>query len=134
MAALGLLALLPLGLSSKPLNTPGVLYGLVAGGCWATYIYFGRKAGAAHGGQIAALGMVVGSIVILPIGAVQAGAQLLSPAILPTALAVALLSSALPYSLERRPCPCCRRARSACSSAWTRRWPRSRAYRCWASV
>jgi inner membrane transporter RhtA len=100
MAALGLLALLPLGLSSKPLNTQGVLYGLVAGGCWAAYIYFGRKAGAAHGGQTAALGMLVGAIVVVPIGAVQAGAQLLSPAILPAALAVALLSSALPYSLE----------------------------------
>lgn len=100
MAALGLLALLPLGLSSKPLNTSGVLYGLVAGGCWAAYIYFGRKAGAAHGGQTAALGMLAGAIVVVPIGAVQAGAQLLSPALLPAALAVALLSSALPYSLE----------------------------------
>lgn len=100
MAALGLLALLPLGLGSKPLDAGGVGCGLVAGICWALYIHFGRKAGAAHGGQITALGMVIGSIVIVPIGVAEAGTQLFSPAILPAALIVALLSSALPYSLE----------------------------------
>jgi inner membrane transporter RhtA len=100
MAALGLLALLPLGLESKPLDPSGVAYALAAGVCWALYIFFGRKAGAAHGGQTTALGMVVGAVVIVPIGAAQAGAQLFSPAILPAALGVALLSSALPYSLE----------------------------------
>lgn len=100
MAVLGLLALLPLGLESKPLDVLGVGCGLTAGLCWALYIFYGRKAGAAHGGQTTALGMVVGAIVIAPIGAATSGAQLLSPAILPAALAVALVSSALPYSLE----------------------------------
>jgi inner membrane transporter RhtA len=100
MAALGLLALLPLGLGSKPLDSVGVGCALAAGLCWALYIFFGRKAGAAHGGQTTALGMVVGAIVIVPFGAAQSGAQLFSPAILPVALTVALLSSALPYSLE----------------------------------
>lgn len=102
MAALGLVALLPLGLGleSKPLDVLGVGFGLAAGLCWALYIFYGRKAGAAHGGQTTALGMVVGAVVIAPIGAAQAGTQLFSPAILPVALGVALLSSALPYSLE----------------------------------
>jgi inner membrane transporter RhtA len=100
MAALGLLALLPVGLGSRSLDPKGVACGLAAGVCWALYIHFGRKAGAAHGGQTTALGMVVGAIVIVPIGVLQAGAQLISPSILPTALTVALLSSALPYSLE----------------------------------
>jgi inner membrane transporter RhtA len=100
MAALGLLALLPVGLGSKPLDLLGVGCALAAGMCWALYIFFGRKAGAAHGGQTTALGMVIGAIVIVPIGVAQAGAQLFSPAILPAALGVALLSSALPYSLE----------------------------------
>jgi inner membrane transporter RhtA len=74
--------------------------GLAAGVFWALYIHFGRKAGAAHGGQITALGMVIGAIVTVPIGVAQAGAHLLSPAILPAALGMALLSSAVPYSLE----------------------------------
>jgi len=100
MAALGLLALLPLGLGSKALDVVGFGCALAAGLCWALYIFFGRKAGAAHGGQTTALGMVVGAIVIVPIGAAQSGVHLLSPAILPTAFVVALLSSALPYSLE----------------------------------
>ena len=100
MAALGLLALLPLGLGSRPLDVLGVGCALAAGLCWALYIFFGRKAGAAHGGQTTAWGMLIGAIVILPIGVAESGAQLVSLAILPTALAVALLSSALPYSLE----------------------------------
>ena len=100
MAALGLIALLPLGLESQPLDTLGVIYGLAAGVFWALYIFYGRKAGAAHGGQTTALGMVIGAVVIVPVGAAQAGMHLLSPAILPAALGVALLSSAVPYSLE----------------------------------
>jgi inner membrane transporter RhtA len=100
MAALGLLALLPLGLGSKPLDLTGAGCALAAGLCWALYIWFGRKAGAAHGARTTALGMVVGAVAIVPIGIAQCGAQLFAPAILPTALGVALLSSALPYSLE----------------------------------
>jgi inner membrane transporter RhtA len=87
-------------MSSQPLPASGVLYALAAGFFWAMYIFYGRKAGAAHGGQTTALGMVVGAIVVVPIGVAQAGAHLFSPAILPAALGVALLSSALPYSLE----------------------------------
>jgi inner membrane transporter RhtA len=100
MAALGLLALLPLGLGSKQLDPLGVGCGLAAGACWALYIHFGRIAGAAHGGQTTALGMLIGAIMIMPIGAASAGMQLFSPAIWPAAVGVALLSSAIPYSLE----------------------------------
>jgi inner membrane transporter RhtA len=100
MAGAGLLALLPIGFGSAQLDLLGVVCGLAAGACWALYIHYGRKAGAAHGGQTTALGMLIGAVVIVPIGAAQAGMQLLSPAILPAALGVALLSSAIPYSLE----------------------------------
>jgi len=100
MALFGLLALLPQGLGSQSLDSTGVAYALAAGAFWAAYIYFGRKAGAAHGGQITALGMLVGALVVVPVGVVQEGALLVSWAVLPLALAVALLSSAIPYSLE----------------------------------
>jgi inner membrane transporter RhtA len=100
LAVLGLLALLPLGLDSKTLAPSGMGFALGAGLCWALYIVFGQKAGAAHGGQTAALGTLIGAVVIVPIAVTQAGDRLLSPAILPAALGVALLSSALPYSLE----------------------------------
>jgi inner membrane transporter RhtA len=100
LAGLGLVALLPLGLGGHPLSGLGVLYALGAGACWALYILFGRRAGAAHGGQITSLGTVIGAVMIVPIGFAHSGAALLAPAILPLALGVAVLSSALPYSLE----------------------------------
>ena len=73
---------------------------MAAGVCWALYIVFGQKAGAAHGGVTTAMGTAVAAVVIAPIGVMQAGGSLLDPAILPAALGVAVLSSALPYSLE----------------------------------
>jgi inner membrane transporter RhtA len=97
---------MPLGLGSAPLPPLGVIYGFAAGVCWALYIVFGRKAGAAHGGKAAhggqtvALGTLIGAVVIVPIGFAHGGVQLFSAAILPTAVAIAFLSSALPYSLE----------------------------------
>jgi inner membrane transporter RhtA len=91
---------LPWGRESKPLDPAGIAYALAAGVCWALYIVFGQKAGNAHGGQTAALGTLAAAIVIMPIGIAQSGTALLSPALLPTACAMALLSSALPYSLE----------------------------------
>jgi inner membrane transporter RhtA len=100
LAALGLLALLPLGHASAPMSMIGIAFALAAGICWALYIVFGQKAGAAHGGATAALGTLVGAIVIAPIGVAHAGAALFAPALLPAACGVALLSSALPYSLE----------------------------------
>ena len=100
LAAAGLIVLLPWGRESKPLDPAGIAYALAAGVCWALYIVFGQKAGTAHGGQTAALGTLAAAIVIMPIGIAQSGTALLSPALLPTACAMALLSSALPYSLE----------------------------------
>jgi inner membrane transporter RhtA len=100
LAALGLTALLPLGLGGAPLSGLGIAYALAAGACWALYIVFGRRAGTAHGGQITSLGTVIGAFVIVPIGFAQSGTQLFSPSILPVAIGVAVLSSALPYSLE----------------------------------
>jgi len=100
LAVLGLAALLPLGMGGAPLSGLGIAYALAAGACWALYIVFGRSAGSAHGGQITSLGTTIGAFVIVPIGFAQNGTQLFSPAILPIAVGVAVLSSALPYSLE----------------------------------
>ena len=120
MAALGLVALLPLGFRSP---SHWILHGvgcaLAAGLCWALYIFFGRKAGAAHGGQTTALGMVVGAIVIVPFGAAQAGTQLFSPGavILPVALTVvAAVERAFLIRSRCWPCRTCRRAEPSASS------------------
>ncbi len=100
LAVIGVLMVLPLGGASHALDWLGILYALAAGGCWALYIVYGRRAGLQSGGQTTAMGMLIGAVVIAPIGVAHAGAALLKPEILPIALAIAFLSSALPYSLE----------------------------------
>jgi inner membrane transporter RhtA len=96
----GLLLLLPLGLTSTGVDPLGALLALGTGACWALYIVFGQKAGAGHGVQMTAVGVVIAAVCALPFGIAQAGAALFTPDILPAAVAVAVLSTALPYSLE----------------------------------
>jgi inner membrane transporter RhtA len=100
LAVLGLLALLPPSRNGQPLALQGVTLALLAGGCWALYIIYGRRAGISHGGASTALGMLVGALFIVPIGLVQNGTALLAPRILLYGCVVALVSSAVPYSLE----------------------------------
>ena len=99
LAVIGLALLIPMG-QTDALDLTGALYALGAGVCWAAYILFGQKAGADHGVQTAALGVVIAAIFIAPFGVAHAGAALLDPALIPVALGVAILSTALPYSLE----------------------------------
>lgn len=100
LAALGLIALLPFSRDSQPLALQGVGLALVAGVCWALYIIYGRRAGTTHGGPSTALGMLLSALFIVPIGLAKNGTALLAPNILLYGSAVALISSALPYSLE----------------------------------
>lgn len=100
LAVAGLLLLIPVGQTGASIDPIGTLYALGAGVCWALYILYGQKAGAENGIQTAALGVVIAALFVAPIGIVHAGSALLTPALLPIALAVAVLSTALPYSLE----------------------------------
>lgn len=100
LAVLGLWLLLPTGASSASLDPTGVCLALGAGVCWAAYIIFGQKAGTEHGRHTVALGTWVAALLVLPAGLWQAGADLFAVDLLPIALGVAVLSSALPYSLE----------------------------------
>jgi inner membrane transporter RhtA len=99
-AAIGLLFLLPITRSSGGLDPVGVLFALAAGVCWASYIVFGKRAGHAHGAAASTWGALIAACAVVPIGAVSAGRALLSPRVLPLGFAVAILSSALPYTLE----------------------------------
>jgi inner membrane transporter RhtA len=96
----GLLLLLPLRGQAHALDPLGVLYALGAGVGWALYIVLGQKAGAAHGGDAVTWGTSVAALLALPVGLAHAGGALFSLPLLPAALGVAVLSSALPYSLE----------------------------------
>ncbi len=96
----GLVLLLPWRAQVDTLDTVGVLYAMGSAVGWAAYILLGRRAGAAFGGDTVALGSAIGALVAVPVGVMHAGGALCSPAALPFALGVAVLSSALPYSLE----------------------------------
>lgn len=101
LAAAGIVLILPLSRSSRPLDPVGVAFALAAGVCWALYIVLGQRAGkAVQGGAATALGMLAAALVVAPIGVLRAGPRLLQSHLWPLALAVAVFSSALPYSLE----------------------------------
>jgi inner membrane transporter RhtA len=100
LAVAGILLILPIA-SDAPLDPIGLFYVLVAASCWAAYIVFGQRAGRlAPGGTATALGMAMAALVGAPVGLWKAGWTLLEPRVLALGLAVAVLSSALPYSLE----------------------------------
>jgi inner membrane transporter RhtA len=101
LAAAGIFLLLPLTNISAPLNPWGVFFALAAGVCWALYIIFGQRAGETlHGGTAASLGMLVAALVILPICFLRGASPFHIVSALPLGVAVAVLSSALPYSVE----------------------------------
>ena len=79
----------------------GVLLALVTAACWAAYILLSAALGRhTSGGGGLALGMVLATLVVAPIGIAEAGTALLEPWVLLAGFGVALLSSVIPYSLE----------------------------------
>ncbi|PVZ87104.1 threonine/homoserine exporter RhtA [Serratia sp. S1B] len=100
LAIAGLWFLLPLGHNIGQIDLVGALCALGAGACWAIYILSGQKAGGDHGPGTAAVGSLIAALVFCPLGAWQTGSALLNVDVLPVALGVAILSTALPYSLE----------------------------------
>ncbi len=100
VAAVGLGLLLPFGHDVRSLDPVGVLYALGAATCWGLYIVFGKRTGHLHAGHSVTLGLVVAAILVLPFGIAHAGAALLDPKILLFGLGVAVISSAIPVSLE----------------------------------
>jgi inner membrane transporter RhtA len=99
LAAGGIVLLSP-GIHGS-LDLTGALLALLAGAFWATYIVLAARVGQAFsGGQGLTLAMIVATVVLLPAGIVAGGSDLGDPGLLGAGVAVALLSSAIPYSLE----------------------------------
>ncbi|KJV27435.1 EamA family transporter [Luteibacter yeojuensis] len=98
-AIAGLAMLLPLG-QHAALDPTGVMFALGAAVCWALYILFGKQAGHLHAGHSVSLGLVAASVVVVPVGIAKAGASLLDPGILAAGVGIAIVSSAIPMSLE----------------------------------
>lgn len=100
LAVLGLWFLLPLWQSVSQIDLTGAALALGAGACWAVYILTGQRAGEEHGPATVALGSLIAAVIFVPIGMAQATDSIWQWSILPVGLAVAILSTALPYSLE----------------------------------
>ena len=99
LAAAGILLLSDLGAGG--LDRLGIALALLAGAFWAAYILLSARVGSRYeGADGLALAMVVGALVLVPVGVGEAGGDLLVPWILAAGIAVAVLSSALPYALE----------------------------------
>jgi inner membrane transporter RhtA len=99
-AAGGVWLLVGVGIPAAPLDPVGIAWGLGAGVCWGAYILCGQAATQTFGASTAALSVTVAALIMLPVGVAHAGAALLSPALLPLALVVALFSTAIPFSFE----------------------------------
>ena len=107
-ALIGVAMVLPLKTTlvhTTALDPMGLLCALGAGLCWALYIWFGQKAGRGiSSGTAITLGMTIAAFIALPLGlpgvvhASQSGNLTLS--VVGVAMGVAIMSSALPYSLE----------------------------------
>lgn len=102
-ALVGLYLLLwPSGPSDElvKLDPLGVVYALIAGAFWGLYILVGQRARLIHPGLITTYGFATASLLILPIGIISAGDSLVNPNVLLFGLGIALLSSAIPFTLE----------------------------------
>lgn len=100
LAAVGVWLLVAQGEAGAKLDLVGIAWALGAAACWGAYIVAGRVVTAAFGRSTAALSIGLAALIMLPVGISHAGTALLDPALLPLALLVAVMSTAVPFSLE----------------------------------
>ena len=99
LAAAGIVLLSDFG--GADLDGLGVALALTAGAFWAAYILLAARVGQVFpGGDGLALAMLVAVVPLVPLGIADGGSDLLVAGVLAVGFAVAMLSSAIPYTLE----------------------------------
>src|SRR2546421_1596572 len=99
LAATGIVLLANGG--SGAVHPLGVAYALLAGVMWGTYILLSARTGRVFpSGSGLAIGMAVGAVAMIPFGVAGGGSDLVDPRWIATGVALAVLSSAIPYTLE----------------------------------
>jgi inner membrane transporter RhtA len=89
------------GFSAGHRSVAGIMFALAAATSWAVYILLSRATGRRFAGSAGlTIAMVVAAVVVTPAALAGASRAMLRPAVLGTSLAVALLSSVIPYRLE----------------------------------
>ena len=101
LAILGLVLLFPFKQASTSLDPVGIAFALGAGACWALYIIAGQRPSGVSGNHTVCLGMFIGMLCLMPI-ALFTGMPIsvFEPSNLIYFIALAVLASALPFSLE----------------------------------
>lgn len=101
LAVLGLVLLFQFDQAKQSLDPIGIAFALAAGACWALYIIAGQRPSGVSGNHTVCLGMFVGMLCLMPI-ALFSGMplQVFEPSNLIYFIALAILASALPFSLE----------------------------------
>jgi inner membrane transporter RhtA len=102
LAAIGIYLILPVSSLSGDLDPIGIALALAAGLCWGLYIIFGKRISeVASTAQAASYGMIFAAVAVLPFGLYEMKAELMTSGdFWWRALLVAVMSSAIPYSLE----------------------------------
>lgn len=106
LAVTGVALLLPITEVSAPLDPLGIVLALAAGVLWGTYILTGRRLAligqknGMRGGIMVAWGMLIAALAVAPVGVIAGKAVQMDARLWMQAFGVAVLSSAVPYSLE----------------------------------
>lgn len=99
LAAAGIVLLANAG--GAGIDSTGAALALAAGVFWGAYILLSARVGQAFPRMEGlALAMVIGAVALIPFGVVGGGTALFEPHVLAIGAGVAVLSSAIPYSLE----------------------------------
>jgi inner membrane transporter RhtA len=99
LAAAGIILIEPWG--NNAVDIVGVLLALIAGAFWAAYILIGGHISKImDGGKAVTIGMIFASILVLPIGIADGLLTHFRPVMIVSGVSLALLSSAIPFSLE----------------------------------
>lgn len=100
LAAAGIV-LLTGGIGGDDLNVAGLLLAFLAGLFWGSYILLGKRIGEqAEGGRVLVVPMIISAILVAPLGIADGGMELLDPTVLAIGIGVAVMSSAIPFTLE----------------------------------
>jgi inner membrane transporter RhtA len=102
LAAIGIALIAP-SQAGSAIDPVGVGFALLTGGCWAAYIVLGgRVSQVLAGGVAVATGMSIAALMVLPFAVAGGGLGGFAPRLYPAGVALAVLSSALPFTLEMR--------------------------------
>lgn len=101
LAAIGILLIAPW--TNDRLDPIGIICALLAGAFWSGYIVLGgRISRIMNDGYAVTTGMLFAALLVLPFGLLDSGLSNLTPKLFGMGVALSLLSSAIPFTLEMK--------------------------------